>query len=85
MVITKEDITQGGFRNVTEALQAIPAANAFNQNEQDTNLFTPNANSLNLRNIGPSKTLYLINGRRTADYPLPYNLSLIHISEPTRP
>ena len=73
LVITKEDINQGGFRNVTEALQAIPAANAFNQNEQDTNLFTPNANSLNLRNIGPSKTLYLINGRRTADYPLPYN------------
>ena len=73
LVITKEDIVEGGFRNITEALQAIPAANAYNQNEQNTNLFTPNANSLNLRNIGPSKTLYLINGRRTADYPLPYN------------
>ena len=73
LVITKEDIDAGGFRNITEALQAIPAANAYNQNEQNTNLFTPNANSLNLRNIGPSKTLYLINGRRTADYPLPYN------------
>ena len=73
LVITKEDIDAGGLRNITEALQAVPAANAFNQNEQNTNLFTPNANSLNLRNIGPSKTLYLINGRRTADYPLPYN------------
>jgi outer membrane receptor for ferrienterochelin and colicin len=62
-----------GFRNITEALQALPQANAYNQNEQMTNSFTPNANSLNLRNIGPSKTLYLINGRRTADYPLPYN------------
>ena len=73
LVITKQDIEEGGFRNITEALQAIPSANAYNQNEQDTNLFTPNANSVNLRNIGPSKTLYLINGRRTADYPLPYN------------
>ena len=54
LVITKEDIDAGGFRNITEALQAIPAANAYNQNEQNTNLFTPNANSLNLRNIGPS-------------------------------
>ena len=58
LVITKEDIDAGGFRNITEALQAVPAANAFNQNEQETNYFTPNANSLNLRNIGPSKTLY---------------------------
>ena len=73
LVISKEDIEAGGFRNITEALQAVPAANAFNQNEQETNYFTPNANSLNLRNIGPSKTLYLINGRRTADYPVPYN------------
>ena len=34
LVITKEDIDAGGFRNITEALQAVPAANAFNQNEQ---------------------------------------------------
>ena len=73
IVITKEDMDASGFRNITEALQALPQANAYNQNEQMTNTFTPNANSLNLRNIGPSKTLYLINGRRTADYPLPYN------------
>ena len=73
IVITKEDMDASGFRNITEALQALPQANAYNQNEQMTNSFTPNANSLNLRNIGPSKTLYLINGRRTADYPLPYN------------
>ena len=73
IVITKEDMDASGFRNITEALQALPQANAYNQNEQMTNTFTPNANALNLRSIGPSKTLYLINGRRTADYPLPYN------------
>ena len=73
LVITKEDISNSGFRNVTEALQAIPSANQYTQNESLTNNFTPNANELDLRNLGPGRVLYLINGRRTADYPVPYN------------
>ena len=72
LVITKEDIDNSGFRNVTEALQSIPSANQYTQNESLNN-FTPNANELDLRNLGPGRVLYLINGRRTADYPLPYN------------
>ena len=73
LVITKEDIDNSGFRNVTEALQSIPSANEYSQDESFTNSFTPNANELDLRNLGPGRILYLINGRRTADYPLPYN------------
>ena len=73
LVITKEDINNSGFRNVTEALQSIPSANQYTQNESLTNNFTPNANELDLRNLGPGRVLYLINGRRTADYPIPYN------------
>ena len=73
LVITKEDIDNSGFRNVTEALQSIPSANQYTQNESLTNNFTPNANELDLRNLGPGRVLYLINGRRTADYPIPYN------------
>ena len=73
LVITKEDIDNSGFRNVTEALQSIPSANQYTQNESLNNSFTPNANELDLRNLGPGRVLYLINGRRTADYPLPYN------------
>jgi outer membrane receptor for ferrienterochelin and colicin len=53
LVITKEDISNSGFRNVTEALQAIPSANQYTQNESLTNNFTPNANELDLRNLGP--------------------------------
>ena len=71
--ITKEDIDNSGFRNITEALQSIPSANQYTQNESLNNNFTPNANELDLRNLGPGRVLYLINGRRTADYPLPYN------------
>lgn len=73
LVITKEDIDNSGFRNVTEALQSIPSANQYTQNESLNNNFTPNANELDLRNLGPGRVLYLINGRRTADYPVPYN------------
>ena len=70
LVITKEDIDNSGFRNITEALQSIPSANQYTQNESLNNNFTPNANELDLRNLGPGRVLYLINGRRTADYPL---------------
>ena len=73
LVITKEDIDNSGFRNITEALQSIPSANQYTQNESLNNNFTPNANELDLRNLGPGRVLFLINGRRTADYPLPYN------------
>ena len=49
LVITKEDIDNSGFRNVTEALQSIPSANEYTQNESLTNNFTPNANELDLK------------------------------------
>jgi outer membrane receptor for ferrienterochelin and colicin len=73
LVITKSDIDNSGFRNLTEVLQSIPSANAGTQNESKNNSFTPNANELDLRNLGPGRILYLVNGRRTADYPLPFN------------
>ena len=41
LVITKEDIDNSGFRNITEALQSIPSANQYTQNESLNNNFTP--------------------------------------------
>ena len=49
IVITKEDIDNKGFRNLTEALQSVPTANASTQNESLNINFTPNANELDLR------------------------------------
>lgn len=72
LVITKEDIDNSGFRNLTEVLQTIPSANQSTDNESIQGSFTPNANELDLRNLGPGRILYLINGRRTADYPVPF-------------
>ena len=80
IVITKQDMKDNGYRNLTEALQSLPIANAATQNESLVNTFTPNANELDLRRFGPGRVLVLVNGRRMADYPFPYNnLSLIHI------
>jgi hypothetical protein len=37
LVITKEDIDAAGFRNVTEALQALPSGAGGNQGESEVN------------------------------------------------
>lgn len=72
-VITSEDIEREGFTTVYDALNTLTQFTGSVQNELTTNGFTPNANVVNLRGLGPGRTLVLINGRRTADYPLPYN------------
>ena len=59
LVITREDMDNSGFKSVTEALQSIPSANEYTQNESLTNTFTPNANELDLRNLGPGRVLFL--------------------------
>jgi outer membrane receptor for ferrienterochelin and colicin len=71
IVITKQDMKDNGYRNLTEALQSLPIANAATQNESQVNTFTPNANELDLRRFGPGRVLVLVNGRRMADYPFP--------------
>jgi iron complex outermembrane receptor protein len=41
IVISKQDMKDNGYRNLTEALQSLPIANGFTQNEQLVNTFTP--------------------------------------------
>jgi len=72
-VITAEDIEAEGFTTVYEALRSLTEASGTVQGEQFTNSFTPNAMMINLRGLGPGYTLVLLNGRRVADYPMPYN------------
>lgn len=72
-IITDEDLQKQGFITVHDALNTLTQSTGFIQNELITNGFTPNANVINLRSLGPGRTLVLINGRRVAEYPLPYN------------
>lgn len=72
-VISSEQIEREGFNTVYDALNTLTQAGGSTQNEIFQGGFTPNASVINLRGLGPGRTLLLINGRRAADYPLPYN------------
>lgn len=73
-VISAEQISQEGFNTVHDALETITANTGFSQNDFNAaGGFTPNASVINLRGMGPGRTLLLINGRRANDYPFPYN------------
>src|SRR5688572_27536056 len=73
-VITREDIDREGFQTVGDALQSLNQnTTASFTGDLATAGFTPNAQVVNLRNLGPGYTLTLVNGRRPAQYPQPYN------------
>ncbi|MGY0619790.1 TonB-dependent receptor plug domain-containing protein [Lysobacter sp. A378] len=72
-VITAEDLETQGFSTVYDALSTLTQFTGSVQNELNQSGFTPNASFLNLRGLGPGYQLVLINGRRAADYPMPYN------------
>lgn len=73
-VITAEQIEAQGFNTVHEALETVSQNVGFGQNDFNAaGGFTPNGAVINLRGLGPGRTLLLINGRRANDYPFPYN------------
>lgn len=67
-VITAEEITQGGFASTTDALQSTAATAGAAQINNYYGGFVVNGgtgvNTLGLRNLGPARTLVLLNGRR---------------------
>lgn len=72
-IIDREQIEREGFTTVEGALKSLTQANGVVQNELFAGGFTQNANSLDLRGLGPGRTLILVDGRRLSDYPLAYN------------
>jgi outer membrane receptor protein involved in Fe transport len=73
VVITSEQIEMEGFTTINEVLQTLTQNANYGQTEADGGTFTQNANAVDLRGLGPGRTLILFNGRRAADYPLPFN------------
>lgn len=73
-VITRADIDREGFQTVGDMLQTLTQQAVGNfTGDLAVSGFTPNAQVVNLRGMGPGYTLTLINGRRPAQYPQPYN------------
>ncbi|MRW86447.1 TonB-dependent receptor [Pseudoduganella sp. FT26W] len=72
-VITAADIEKQGYRNVFDALSNQTQNSGFTQGADYGNTFTPSANAISLRGLGPNHTLVLLNGRRMADFPTAYD------------
>lgn len=72
-VITSKDLEDKGYRNVFDALQQQTQNTGFTQGADYGNTFTPAANTINLRGLGPNHTLILVDGHRVADYPIAYD------------
>ncbi len=75
-VITSKDLETLGYKNVYDALNQQTQNTGFTQGADFGNTFTPAANAVSLRGLGPNHTLVLINGRRVADYPIAYEGSI---------
>ena len=76
VIIDREQIDREGFTTVAGVLKSLSQANGVVQNEfwsAQFGGFTANANSIDLRDLGPGRLLLLVDGRRLADYPLAYN------------
>ncbi len=73
-VITADDIQAGGFTAVPELLRSITQNGGETQSQQSGNGadFSPGAQQVDLRGLGPNHTLVLVNGRRIADFPMPF-------------
>ena len=72
VVITSDDIDQGGFLSVYEAVASV-AQNTGQTVMDGLGGGSNNAsnNQINLRDFGPGRTLVLVNGKRRANYPYP--------------
>ena len=69
-VVTADEITQGGFNSAADALQSNAVTAGSSQINNYYGGFVTDggtgANTLGLRNLGPARTLVLLNGRRLA-------------------
>jgi outer membrane receptor protein involved in Fe transport len=72
--ITDDDILRNGYQDVPQLLRAITQNGGETQSQQSYSGadFTPGAQQVDLRGLGPNHTLVLVNGRRIADFPLPF-------------
>ncbi|WP_153006102.1 TonB-dependent receptor plug domain-containing protein [Sphingomonas sanguinis] len=73
-IVTSEDILKGGFLSVPDVLRSLTQNSGETQGQQSASgaSFSPGAQQVDLRGLGPNHTLVLVNGRRIADFPLPF-------------
>ncbi|TBR37269.1 MULTISPECIES: TonB-dependent receptor [Dyella] len=74
ITITAEDIKANGYVSVPDVLRGITQNGGETQSQQSASGadFSPGAQQVDLRGLGPNHTLVLVNGRRIADFPMPF-------------
>ena len=84
-VFTAQSIRDSGYATVPDILRALTSNGGETQSQQSFSgaSFTPGAQQVDLRGLGPNHTLVLVNGRRIADFPLPYQ-GRSNFTEPSR-
>ncbi|MEO8809594.1 MAG: TonB-dependent receptor [Rhodanobacter sp.] len=70
--VTAQDIRNNGFATVADVMTSLTQNLGALDSNQNTNGFSPGAQAVDLRGLGPDHTLVLVNGRRIADYPQSY-------------
>ncbi|MEP6897571.1 MAG: TonB-dependent receptor, partial [Rhodanobacter sp.] len=70
--ITAQDIRNNGFATVADVMTSLTQNLGALDSNQNTDGFSPGAQAVDLRGLGPNHTLVLVNGRRIADYPQSY-------------
>ncbi|MGH8214882.1 MAG: TonB-dependent receptor plug domain-containing protein, partial [Rhodanobacteraceae bacterium] len=73
VTITAQDIQRRGFASVPDLMTSLTQNLGALDNNQFTDGFSPGAQAVDLRGLGPNHTLVLVNGRRIADYPQSYD------------
>lgn len=66
--MTRQEIIQTGASNVRELLDTVTASASALSDVDGSNSFASGASGVNLRDLGKSSTLVLVNGRRVANY-----------------
>nr|WP_010131987.1 TonB-dependent receptor [Microbulbifer agarilyticus] len=73
-VIDEDDMKARGLTTVADVIDSMASNNGYTEGNSGNLLsgFTVGASEANLRGLGSGRTLVLVNGRRIADYPLPF-------------
>ena len=73
-VVTAEEIQAAGFTSVPDLLRSMTQNSGETQSQQSSSAgdFSPGGQQVDLRGLGPNHTLVLVNGRRIADFPMPF-------------
>ena len=73
-VVTSEDMAEKGLMSIGDVMDSLTENSGYTEGKESNLLgrFTTGGQEVNIRGFGTGRTLVLLNGRRIADYPLPF-------------